>query len=128
MVLLSGNESDTSGRILGSTAAIAGASLLAIPSAVLFDRMRALFLARVTVGLRRVNLPLVLTMIWGVEDSAPLWKLLACAFAVGLACTQTAALVATRRAGERKAARHIFLAATVVVVIVEPSASSTSCC
>jgi Arc/MetJ-type ribon-helix-helix transcriptional regulator len=40
LVLLSGDESDTSGRILGTTAAIAGASLLAAPGAV-FDRMRA---------------------------------------------------------------------------------------
>jgi hypothetical protein len=118
VVLLSGNESDTSGRILGTTAAIAGASLLAIPGAVLFDRMRALLLARVTVGLAGASLLLVLIMIWGVEDVDALWKLLACAFAAALACTQTAALVATRREGERQAVSRIFVAATVVVVIV----------
>lgn len=118
VVLLSGNESDTSGRILGTTAALAGASLLAIPGAVLFDRMRALLLARSTVGLAGVNLLLVLIMIWGVEDSDALGKLSACAIAAALACTQTAALVATRRGGERPAVRRLFLAATVVVVIV----------
>jgi hypothetical protein len=118
LVLLSGNESDTSGRILGTTAAIAGASLLAVPGAVLFDRMRALLLARITVGLAGVNLLLVLIMIWGVEDADALWKTFACAIAAGLACTQTSALVATRREGERPAVHGLFVAATVVVAVV----------
>lgn len=63
-ILLFGDFDETAARILGTTAAISAASLLALPASVLLDRARALPLAWASLGVSATAFVLALVLRW----------------------------------------------------------------
>jgi hypothetical protein len=118
VVMLSGSDSEIAAQVLSTVASIAGASLLGVPGAVLFDRGRVSLLARATTTLAGAVLVCLLVLIWIDTESEGLWKTLAVLLAASLAATQTSALVASVRGPETRTLRRLFTLATVLVCLV----------
>jgi hypothetical protein len=107
-ILLFGHFGRTEGRILGTTAMLAGCGLLALPGVVLLDRRRLRGLALAVVGLAAATYALAVTTIW--HDSPPdaLGKTLGTIVLVTVAAAQTAALAARRQGADPPSVRRLF--------------------
>lgn len=121
--LAAGDFGETDGRILGSTAALAGASLLAVPGAILLDRGRLAVLAWITLALAAASFAVFMPIIW--RDDAPevLGKSLAIVASASGAAAQASALLASVRGSERAVLRGLLRAATVLVLGLAAMAS-----
>jgi hypothetical protein len=107
-ILLAGHFGRTQGRILGSTALLAGYGLVALPAAFLLDQGRCRRLALATASLAALVAALALAGLW--SGSETLGKLVGSATAFALAGAQTSALTARRREGDPTAVRRLFTA------------------
>jgi hypothetical protein len=99
ILLFGGEFGRTQGRIVGTTALLAGYGVAVIPAATLFDRAVAPALAWLDAGLGAVAAALALAAIWGA-DGETLGKLVGSLTVTLLAVSQTALLVARRGEGE----------------------------
>jgi hypothetical protein len=107
LILLFGDFGETEGRILGTTFAIAAASLLALPGAVLLERGEQPLLGAVNVALAVVAFALALALLW-VSETETLGRLLSSTAAAAAASTQIAGLTVRRRAGEPASVRFAY--------------------
>jgi hypothetical protein len=107
-ILLVGRFGSTQGKILGSTALLAGYGLVALPAAVLLDQGRSRRLALATASLAAAAAAAALAGIW--SGSETLGKLVGSLTAFTLAGAQVSALLARRRTGDPTAVRRLFTA------------------
>jgi len=107
-ILLVGHFGRTQGRILGSTALLAGYGLVALPAAFLLDQGRCRRLALATASLAAVAAALALSGIW--SGSETLGKAVGSTTAFALAGAQVSALTARRREGDLASVRLLFTA------------------
>lgn len=117
-ILLFGDFGETEGRILGTTALLAGYALLTLPAGFLFDQARLPSLAAAVVTLAAAGLALSLTAVWTNGSSDLLGKSVMTVTVFAAAATQTAALAARRRAGDPTSVRALFTASCVLALIL----------
>jgi MFS family permease len=117
-ILLFGDFGETEGRILLTTALLAGYALLALPAGFLFDQSRVPSLAATVVLLSAGGLVLALAAIWTSGPSDDLGKSLTTVTLFAVAATQTAALTARRRPTDPPSVRMLFVASCVLALVV----------
>lgn len=125
-ILLVGRFGSVEGRILGSTALLAGYGLVALPAMALLDTGRSPLLARSAGASAALGYALTLASIWSGSDSAVLGRAVGSATIVALALAQTAALTAAltaavtaRRSGrDRIVVRRLFVASCGTAALV----------
>ena len=116
-ILLAGSFGSTAGRILGSTALLAGYGLVALPALVLLDKDRARRLALVGITLAALGAVLALVAIWSGADSDTLGRAVGSAAVVALACSQVCALTARREIEDPVSVRRLFVASSATAVL-----------
>lgn len=107
-ILLFGRFGETEGRILGTTALLAGYGLLALPAAILLDQRRLRGLAAASVALAVAAASLALVSVWSGGGSETVGKIVGTATVALAATAQTAALAARRRDADPGSARLLF--------------------
>lgn len=117
-ILLFGDFGETEGRILATTALLAGYALLALPAGFLFDQSRLLPLAATVVGLAAGGLALALAAVWTSGPSDELGKSLTTVNVFAVAATQTAALAARRRPSDPSSVRGLFAVSCVLAIVL----------
>lgn len=117
-ILLFGDFGETEGRILATTALLAGYALLALPAGFLFDQSRLPLLAATVVTLAAAGFALALAAVWTNEPSDELGKSLMTVTVFAVAATQTAALAARRRASDPTSVRVLFAASCVLALVL----------
>jgi hypothetical protein len=95
-ILLVGRFGGTEGRILGTTALLAGFGLVALPAVVLLDKERARRLAQTAVALDAIAALLALVLLWSRSSSDDLGRTMGSATVAALALSQVCALTARR--------------------------------
>ncbi|MGZ6617901.1 MAG: hypothetical protein ACXVFQ_26180, partial [Solirubrobacteraceae bacterium] len=110
-----GHFGSTQGKILGSTALLAGYGLLALPAVVLLDQGRCRRLALTTASLAAVGAAVALAAIW--SESEVLGKSVGSVTAFALAGAQVSALAARRREGDPQLVRRLFAVSCGTVII-----------
>jgi hypothetical protein len=117
-ILLFSDFDETAARILGTTAAISAASLLALPASVLLDRGRALPLASASLGVSATAFVLALVLLWIDWDDvgAPLWKSLLTATVFAIAGAQACATTIRRRRDDRRGVVVLYVLGLVLGV------------
>jgi hypothetical protein len=117
-ILLFGDFDATEGRILATTALLAGYALLALPAAILSDQRRCLRLASLVVALAVVGAALAITAVWLNEPSDTLGKAISTMTVCLLAATQVSALAARGREQDPRTVRGLFTASSVLAAVV----------
>lgn len=115
-VLLFGDFGSTEGRVLATTAALAGYGLLALPAAMLYDRRRLPGLAVGVTVLACCAAVTVIALIWNPDAPESLGKSVATANAWLIATVQAAALSLRRQPRDPAAVRRLFAVSTALVV------------
>jgi hypothetical protein len=107
--LLFGRFDDTAGRILGTTGALAVASLLALPAGVLLDQRRYRSLASGTIAAAGAAFLTALWLIWGAGDGGDSgWRMLASFATVAAAGAQISAATARRRGDDSRVVTRLY--------------------
>lgn len=109
-ILLFGDFGETEGRILSTTALLAGYGLLALPAGFLVDRGRLPALAAAVAALAALGFVLALAVVWSDGASEPLVKALVTVTSFAVAATQTAALSGRRH--------RLFAVSTALVFVL----------
>jgi hypothetical protein len=122
-ILLLGRFGDTEGRILFTTALLAGYGLVALPSTILLDQARSKSLAYAGLGLTAVAAALSIGVIWNDDPPQGLLKTMGIAAVVALAVAQVAALTARRREADPRAVRGLFAVSCVLAAVVAAMAA-----
>lgn len=122
-ILLFGHFGETEGRILGTTALLAGYGLLTLPAAILLDQRRLPALAAAVAALAAVGASLALAAVWSGGDSEPLGKTIGTVTFFLVAATQTAALAARRRGRDPRWVRVLFPASIVLAGLAAAAAT-----
>lgn len=107
-ILLVGRFGSTEGRILGSTALLAGYGLVALPAIVLLDGERARPLALAGAALAALGAVLALVSIWSGVDSDTLGRTVGSVAVFAVACAQVCALTARRAAADPVSVTRLF--------------------
>jgi hypothetical protein len=107
-ILLVGRFGSTEGRILGSTALLAGYGIVALPAVWLLDQGRFRTLAVTTVWLAVVSAAVALASIWMSSPPEALSRSVGAATFFALAGAQTAALSARRTERDPTVVRRLF--------------------
>jgi hypothetical protein len=107
-ILLVGRFGRTEGRILGTTALLAGYGLTALPAVVLLDQGRLRKLAQASVALSAVAAVLALASVWGLSDVDALGRSVGTTTVVALAGAQASALAARRQQRDPHSVRRLF--------------------
>jgi FtsH-binding integral membrane protein len=107
-ILLVGRFGSTEGRILGTTALLAGYGLVALPGVVLLDKERAHRLALTAVALGAVSALLALVSVWSRSSSDTLGRTVGSATVVALAISQVCALTARRDGRDPASVTRLF--------------------
>jgi hypothetical protein len=115
-VLLFGDFGSTEGRILGTTAVLAGYALLALPAAMLYDRGRLPALVGIVSALAAVGAALVISLIWSTEPPDTLAEAAATVNAWLIAAVQAAALSLRRQPRDSTAVSRLFVISTALAV------------
>lgn len=116
-ILLFGDFGATEGRILATTAVLAGYGVLALPAAILQDRRRLLGLAMVVFALAVAGASVTVAAIWAGEPPEALGKAIGTVNGWLIAAVQVAAL-ALRRDHDPRSARWLFTASSGLVVVL----------
>jgi hypothetical protein len=116
-ILLFGDFGSTEGRILGTTALLAGYGLLALPAAILRDQRRAAILSAAVGALAVTAASLATVALW-TDGGDALGKALGTANGWLVAVVQPAALTARRREHDPRAVRLLFTASSALVVLL----------
>lgn len=116
-ILLLGDFGSTEGRILATTALLAGYGLLTLPAAMLGDRRQAVALAAGVVVFAAAAASLTIAAVWGAEGDA-LGKAIGVSNAWLAAFVQPAALMLRRRELDPRVVRRLFVASSALVVVL----------
>jgi hypothetical protein len=108
-ILLFGDFGSTEGRILATTAMLAGYSLLALPAAILYDQRRLRALAAIVAGLAVVGCTIATTIVWTHGDSETLGKTTGTAMSWLVASAGVGALAARRRVQDPQIVGRLFV-------------------
>ncbi len=125
-ILLFGDFGETEGRILATTALLAGFALLALPAGLLFDQSRLPALRVAVVLLAIAGFALTLTAVWTTEPPVWLGKLATTVTVFAVAGTQTAALAARRRASDPSSVPALFAGSSLLALVLATMASVTA--
>jgi hypothetical protein len=106
-ILLAGRFGRTEGRILGTTALLAGYGLVALPATILLDRPRSSRLAVGALVLAAVGVSLALAAIW-TDGGDELGRAVGTVTAFALASAQSCALAARRHERDPMVVRRLF--------------------
>lgn len=117
-ILLVGRFGSVDGRILGSTALLAGYGLVALPAVVLLDKARSAWLARAAAALDALAALLALAAIWSRSGSDVLGRTVGSATIVALAFAQLAAMTARRGARDPLSVQRLFAASSATAALV----------
>ena len=117
-ILLFGDFGSTEGRILATTALLAGYALLTLPAAILRDQRRHPRLTTLVVALAVAGAALASTAVWLNEPSDTLGKTIGTVTACLLAAVQVSALAARRREQDPRTVRGLFAASSVLAGVV----------
>jgi hypothetical protein len=117
-ILLFGDFGETEGRILATTALLAGYSLLALPAAILQDQRRLSGLAAALGALAAVSAGLSIAAVWQNEPTETFGKVMGTANAWLVATAQIAVLVARRRTQDPRAVGRLFAASSALATIL----------
>lgn len=113
-ILLFGRFGETEGRILGTTALVAGYGLLALPGAILFDQHRLRRLGASVGALAVAGATLALVSVWAAGSGDRLGKWIGTVTLILVAAAQTAALAARNRDRDPRSVRVLFTASIIV--------------
>jgi hypothetical protein len=116
-ILLFGDFGSTEGRILATTALLAGYGLLALPAAILRDQRRAAGLTAVVVALAVTAASLATVAVW-TEAADVLGKAIGTANGWLVAVAIPAALTARRREHDARVVRRLFAASAALAVVL----------
>jgi hypothetical protein len=116
-ILLVGRFGSTEGRILGTTALLAGYGIVALPAVVLLDQGRYRRLAAANAALSTAACVHALVSLWGFSDVEAVGKSVATATILALAASQSAALAARRQQRDPPAVRRLFIASCVTAAL-----------
>jgi hypothetical protein len=119
-ILLFGDFGETEGKILGTTAMLAGYGLLALPAGFLVDQRRFAWLAWAVLGLAAAGFAVAATTVW-TEAGETLGKATLTVTVFAVAATQAAAQLAGRRT-----TRALFAASVALVLAVAVMASAAA--
>ena len=123
-ILLLGHFGDTEGRILSTTALLAGYGLVALPSTILLDQGRSRSLAYTGLGLAVVAAALSMAAVWTEDPPEWLGKTMGTAAVAAVAAAQVAALTARRRDGDPVFVRRLFALSCVLAAVVAAMAAA----
>lgn len=123
-ILLVGRFGSTEGKILGSTALLAGYGLIALPAVMLFDQGRLRALALATASLAAVSAALALASVWTPSHPEALGRSMGTATVLALACTQVSILSARRRERDSVVVRRLFAASCGTGALAAVAASA----
>jgi hypothetical protein len=108
-VLLVGSFDETAGRILATTALLAGFSLFATPAGILLDQNRAVALAWAGIALATLALAGVLVLVWGViEDSEGAWRAVGGIIALAFGAAQLSTTTGWLRPGDSRVSTRLY--------------------
>jgi hypothetical protein len=116
-ILLFGDFGSTEGRILATTALLAGYGLVCLPAAMLRDRGQAAVLAAGVVVFALAAAALAIAAVWSLEGDT-VGKAIGSLNAWLVAFVQPAALSLRSRERDPRVARRLFLASCVLVVVL----------
>ena len=119
-ILLFGDFGDTEGKILGTTAMLAGYGLLALPAGFLIDQGRALRLAWALLALAVAGFSVGATAVW-TDAGETLGKSVLTITVFAVASTQTSAQLAGRRT-----TRTLFPLSVALVLVVAAMATAAA--
>jgi hypothetical protein len=117
-ILLVGHFGETEGRILATTALLAGYGLVALPSMMLLDQGRSTHLGLGGLVLAVVGASLALAAVWTGGSSDELGRAVGTVTAFALASTQVSALAARRRERDPASVRRLFASSCALAVAV----------
>ena len=116
-ILLFGDFGSTAGRILATTALLAGYGLLTLPAAILRDRRQAVALTAAVVALAVAAASLAIVAVWSDQGDV-LGKAIGTVTGWLLAAVQPAALLLRRREHDARAVRVLFAVSSALVVVL----------
>ena len=116
-ILLVGRFGSVEGRILGTTALLAGYGVVALPGVVLFDQERNRRLAAANAALSAVAAALSLASLWGPSDVEAMGKSVGTATILAVAAAQASALAARRQERDPRIVRRLFAASCTTVTL-----------
>lgn len=116
-ILLFGDFGETEGRILATTAVVAGYALLALPAAMLVDQSRLLGLAAGVMSLAAVSATLAVAALWMEEPLGAHGKAIGTATSFLVALAQMSALALRRPQRDRALVRGLFAASCVLAAV-----------
>jgi len=117
-ILLFGDFGATEGRLLATTALLAGYGLVALPAAILQDQQRLSSLAAAVVGLALFAAGLSVAAVWQDEPHDVLGKAIGTVTGWLLASAQVSALAARQREQDPRLVRRLFAGSSVLAVVV----------
>lgn len=107
-ILLVGHFGRTEGRILGTTALLAGYGLVSVPATVLLDQRRLVRLAVTGIVLAAAGASVALTAVWMNRPPGDLGRTVGTVTALALAAAQSCAMSARRRVRDPGPVRRLF--------------------
>jgi hypothetical protein len=116
-ILLVGHFGRTEGRILGTTALLAGYALVALPAVMLLDQGRFRPVAFATAALAGVSAAIALAAVWTPSAPDALGKSVGSATAFALAGAQVSALAARRQQRDPLVVRRLFAVSCGTVLV-----------
>jgi len=123
-ILLLGHFGDTEGRILSTTALLAGYGLVALPSTILLDQGRSRNLAYTGLGLAVAAAALSMVAVWTEDPPEWLGKTMGTAAVAAVAAAQVAALTARRRDADPVSVRRLFVLSCGLAGVVAAMAAA----
>jgi hypothetical protein len=116
-ILLFGDFGSTEGRILATTALLAGYALVCLPAAMLFDRRQAAALAAGVLALALAAAALSTAAVWNLEGDT-VGKTIGTLDAWLVAAVQPAALMLRSRERDPRGVRRLFAASCALVLVL----------
>lgn len=117
-ILLFGDFGSTEGRILATTALLAGYGLVALPAAILRDQRRLAALAAAVLVLALAGASLTIATVWTGEPPEALGQAIGTVNAWLVAAVQVASLTLRRREHDPRLVRWLFGASSALVVLL----------
>lgn len=115
-ILLIGRMGETEGRILATTAILAGYGLVAVPATMLFDQGRWTRWAAVNVALIAMAATAAIGAMWSGSDSDVVGKTIGTLTVFAVATTQVSALEARRQRRDPPVVSRLFVVSSVLAL------------
>lgn len=117
-ILLFGDFGSTEGRILATTALLAGYGLVALPAAILRDQGRLAAIVAAVIVLALAGASLTIAAVWTGEPPEALGQAIGTVNAWLFAAVQPASLALRRRERDPRLVRWLFAASSALVVLL----------